>query len=232
MRPFLLDLAALLWPTECVACGAPDRDLCDACRSSLRASAGLLERSIGVPCYSAAPYAWPLRELLVEFKHAGRVGFARDLGSLMLAPLVEGLARAHGPPVLVAAPSRPSRIRERGYRHVEVLITHALRREGIPHLRVRALRARRGRTAQLGLAAAERERNARRVVVRRPAASLLRGREAVLVDDVVTTGATLRAARESLETAGATVVAAVTLASVERSGESREMRWQPTAQAR
>lgn len=230
------DALALLWPTACVACGAPDRDCCADCLAEVRVETAVIERDIGVPCFAACAYEGATRALLVEFKHAGRIGFARVLGPRLAAPLAAAVRRSSGPlaPIVVAAPSRPSRVRSRGYRHVEMLLAGALRARrgaasggprgpsaaGEPSalrvLRVRALRARRGRTAQLGLDASGRERNARRVAVRASCRSVLRGREAIVVDDVVTTGATLRAAAEALESAGVTVIAAVALCAVPR----------------
>lgn len=214
MRSLLLDLAAILWPTECVACGAADRDLCDPCRAEALAPGSVLEDEIGVPCFAAAPYEGALRSLLIGLKHEGRVRFARVLGERIRLPLAHALALCSSVPIIVAAPSHPARVRERGFSHVEILIACALRGQGIRHIRVRALRAGRRRSAQVGLTASERERNAQRIVVRRSAHRILQGSQVILIDDVRTTGATLRAACTIIEAAGAEVVAAVTLCAV------------------
>lgn len=216
VKTLLLDLAALVWPTECAVCGTADRDLCDECRAELVEPMPVLRSNIGVPCLAAGPYDEALRELLIEFKHHGRVGFARVLAEKLRAPLMLAIAECESVPLLVAAPSRPARIRRRGFRPVELLVAEAVRGRAIPHIRLRALRAGRGRTAQVGLTAAERERNAARVRVSRLAMPALQGREVIVVDDVLTTGATLRAACAALEGAGATVVTAVALCAARR----------------
>ncbi|QIK62982.1 ComF family protein [Leucobacter viscericola] len=81
---------------------------------------------------------------------------------------------------------------------------------------LRALRTLRGRTSQVGLKLAQREKNAARIRVRGSARPRLRDREIVLVDDVITTGATARAAQKVLEEAGARVIAVVALCAVVR----------------
>ena len=213
------DLLSILWPTACIACGAPDRDCCAACRAELRRPAAPLRLDLGgVPCFVRGPYDGALRALLVAYKHAGRVGFGGELGRLLREPLHRALDLCGGPraPVVVTAPSRRAKVRERGFRHVEALVTAALRRQRAAVLRVPALRALRGRAGQVGLSAAERARNARLVAVRRSARRLLRGREVILVDDVVTTGATAMAARSALEDAGARVIAVVARCAVRR----------------
>ncbi|MFD5599159.1 phosphoribosyltransferase family protein [Leucobacter sp. NPDC058333] len=68
----------------------------------------------------------------------------------------------------------------------------------------------------MGLTPAERERNAHHVAVRRSAIGRVRDRRVVLVDDIITTGASVRAARSALELAGAKVVAVVALCAAER----------------
>ncbi|QBE48533.1 ComF family protein [Leucobacter triazinivorans] len=229
LRELRLDLLALVWPTECVCCGQPDRDCCLPCLVEVQRPGPLLHPAIGVPCVVRGPYDGPLRALLVAFKHEGRTGFARELGAQLRPPLVAALGRCSGPapPVIVAAPSRGSRVRQRGYRHLELLLDVAMRGERggrtsawqrqpapggrIAALRVRALRATRGRAGQVGLGPAERARNAARVAVRHSARAVLRGREVILVDDVITTGATVLAAGEALERAGARLVAVVAL---------------------
>ncbi len=219
LRELLLDLAALVWPTACVGCGAEDRDCCDVCLAALGELPAVHEREHdGVPCFAGGSYEGPLRSVLVAFKHDGRVGFRRVLGAVLRDPLLSAMrcaARAEGggpsAPLIVAMPSRPNGVRKRGYRHLELLVTAALRGSRIPSLRLRALRTTRGRVGQVGLSASARERNARRIAVRHSARRLVRGRRVVLVDDIITTGASMRAAREALEHAGANVVAMVAL---------------------
>ncbi|UOQ56438.1 hypothetical protein MUN78_12230 [Leucobacter allii] len=213
-----LDLAALLWPTACVHCGAADRDVCLPCLVELREQEMPAPFSAGAPVFVRAAYAGPLRAALVAFKHEGRTGFARELGRQLRPPLAAALACCTGPaaPVIVAAPSRPSRTRQRGYRPVELLVSRALRGQRVPCLRLRALRTTRGRAGQVGLGPAERIENARRIAVRGDTRRVLSGREVILVDDVITTGATVAAARDALASAGAQVVAIVALCRSER----------------
>lgn len=221
-------LLGLIWPTRCVACGVPDVECCAECRAQLRLAEGRVLRArttAGVPVYVAGPYAGPPRALLLACKHGGRTVFARQLGALLRAPLRDALRNAHGrtPPVLVAAPSRASRVRARGFRHVELIARAALRGWGPgsprPRLLPGVLRALPGRRAQVGLDAAARRRNAARVAVRRAARPILWHREVILVDDIVTTGATVDGACRALEGAGARVIGVVALCLVERHGE-------------
>ena len=241
LREIALDLAALFWPTACVVCGAADRDCCRACLARLRAPPADFEIDLGgLPCLVRGRYAGALRAVLIAYKHEGRVGFASPLGQQLRGPLVkviEGATQIDGnPPLIVAVPSRPVGVRKRGYRHVELLIAKALtggfggrfrcqpslhpsdhagrRRERAKS--VRALRTTRGRRGQVGLTPAERERNAHHVAVRRSAIGRVRDRRVVLVDDIITTGASVRAARSALELAGAKVVAVVALCAAER----------------
>lgn len=217
-----LDLLALIWPTECVGCGRADRDCCAECLKYLRslqvARRGELLLGIEAPVFACGAYEGVLRAVLLGYKHGGRVRFARHLAPLLRSALALAQPRRGGrPPLLVTAPSRPARVRERGFRHLEVLSRAALR--GVPGSRprvLRALRTLRGRTSQVGLRPAQREENAARIRVRRSSRALLRGREIVLLDDVITTGATVRAAQRALEDAGACVIAIVALCVVAR----------------
>lgn len=223
LRDLRLDLAAVLWPTACVGCGMADRDACLACLSEVRSLEVPDPRDVGVPCFARGPYAGALRAFLVALKHEGRTGLARELGAQLRLPLAAALACVHGPraPVMVTMPSRRARTRQRGYRPVDLLLARALRGWRVRGWRVRALRLRglratRGRTGQVGLGPRARAENAHRIAVPRAARGALAGREVILIDDVLTTGASVTAAREALSAAGAVVVAVVVLCTVER----------------
>ena len=229
LRELMLDLLALLWPTSCAGCGFPDRDLCDACRSELSTREVREHHGVGAPCFVAGDYTGIVREALVAFKHRGAFGFAKPLGRRLGAPLRRACAEAaRDPPLIVTIPTRRKTFRQRGYRHVDELVRVALAAERIPAPRVAALALRRGRTSQVGLGAEERARNARRITGRRGmfgvVGTRLQGAGVIIVDDVITTGATMRAARDALTEAGATVIACVALCGVVRKDtpDSRE----------
>ncbi|NLB46817.1 MAG: ComF family protein [Microbacteriaceae bacterium] len=197
---------------------------------------------------AAGHYEGALRELLVGYKHEGRTSFARELSLHLRAPLSAALAESPGRSLIVAVPSRPARVRERGYRHVDELVRLVLRGNGRQAsdrpgsdlqgsnlcgdggggssgtgavFVSRALRTLPGRTGQVGLSAEERSRNAARITVNPRLREPLRGRDIILVDDILTTGATLGAAARVLTAAGATVRAAVTICVTERRDEKR-----------
>lgn len=216
----LRDLAALVWPVTCVGCGAADRDLCAHCTAQLRdAAPGTVTSSLaGVPAYARGPYAGVLRSVLVAYKHGERPGFAKLLGAQLALPLRRAIAHAHTTPLLIAAPSRSERVRQRGFRHVEAAMRVACREIPDPATPVRALRSTRGRQGQVGLDAAMRAENAARIAVRGGYNRILQGRDVILVDDIMTTGSTVRAARSALNAAGARVVAVAVLAAVTYEG--------------
>lgn len=227
LRELWLDLLALLWPVTCVGCGRADRELCLVCAASLRATPELETEGhsvLGVPCLTAGAYEGVVRATLLAFKHGSAHGFVRPLGSRLVVPLRSGLALAAAGgagdalriPALVPLPSRPKRVRERGGKHLNELLGVAIKAGALRAQRVDALKTLPGRTGQVGLDAAARERNASRIAVRRGAAGRLLGREVILVDDILTTGATARAAVALLEAVGVRVIAVVVLCRARR----------------
>lgn len=221
LRELALDLLALVWPTECLACGAPDREFCDDCVAEIHVPTPPLRVEIGIPAYARGLYAGPLRALLLAYKNGGSARGAALLGAQLREPLARAVAECTdtAPPVLVPVPSTPARFRERGYRPIELLLAHARRGQAMRGQVRRALRTTRGRRGQVGLSPRERARNARMIAVRHAARPGLGGREVVLVDDVMTTGATLLAARDACESAGSRVVAIAVLCVAESRAE-------------
>lgn len=211
---------ALIAPVDCAGCSAPDLVLCRACAAELTPRLRLATLDVRValdtvPLVAALPYDGVARRVLLAVKEHDRTELAGVLRPAVLAAVEGAYARvAHGrSPLLVAVPGGVSGATRRGYHPAELLA----RRAG---LRVtRALRPARGRTrAQKRLTLAERtEVDAARWRV----SPRVRGARVVLLDDVVTSGSTLRAAVRALRAAGAEVVACAALAATQRRvGES------------
>ena len=154
--------------------------------------------------------AGPAREAILAFKHTGRDTLGRHLAELMAER--SGPILADGPwDVLVPVPLHPRRERQRGFNQAAFLARHVGRRAGLP-VAARALRRLRATPPQSG-DPADRRRNVRDAFsVARPAQ--VAGRHVLLVDDVLTTGATANECARALRRAGARRVGVYTLARV------------------
>lgn len=235
LRELWLDLLSLLWPCACLVCGAPNRECCARCTAELRGAMGhaaLIRSPAGAEIWGFGVYDGALRTLLIAYKHGGSTRIAKLLGDLLSGPLREAIRARDGPlpPLIVTVPSRPAKVRERGFRHVDLMVRLALRRlrgSGDPRAYVvtGALQTLPGRTGQVGLQTAQRERNAALLRVPKRMRGRLRGREVVLVDDIVTTGATLQAAARVLAAVEVRVIGIVVLgATKRRSADQSETR--------
>lgn len=218
------DASRLLLPTRCLVCRAPGGealDLCPACEAALpwnRIACPGCALPLPVPaatrcrvCRSgAAPlaavhaafvYAAPVDGLLRRFK------FHADLAAgALLAQLMAGTGAGWPrPQALLPVPLHTARLRRRGYDQARELAAPLARALGLPLLD-RALVRVRATGAQSERDAAERRRNLLGAFAVRPDAVL--PAHVALVDDVMTTGATLHAAADALTRAGVTRVEA------------------------
>ena len=243
--PGLLDL---FLPVSCGGCGVPaeadasadEALVCPGCRAALRGPC--LGRILGPPgaellAVAGTAYAGPARRLVIEYKERGRQGLARPLGQL-LAGAVQEVVRATVPArrpaglpawrpalaarvVLVPVPSRAAARRARGFDHVAQLARAAAAggRVGTSVTGGCAIRpmlaASAARRDQAGLDAAARTANIRGAW--RVRGAVPQG-PVVLVDDVVTTGATALELARVLHEAGARVLGVAAVAGVAAPG--------------
>ncbi len=211
----------LVLPRACAGCGREwaAAALCPACLPGgplVPAAAGAL---------AATAYEGAVRAALLRYKERGR----RDLAPALAVPLaraVAGVLVQRPPPVgaavLVPVPSARAAAAARGGDHVLRLARHAAREVGVPV--ATPLRLTRAVLDSAGLAAAQRARERDGSMAARPPGPLRRGCPApvaVVVDDIVTTGATLREARRALGAAGWTVAGAAAVAATPRDRPTR-----------
>ena len=213
LRDHLLDALAVLLPVDCPACGLPAVHVpCPGCASALAAEARPALRRVGpaddaLEVLVGAEYSGTVRRLVLALKAEGRVAAARPLGALLRPVLLQALA---GEPAALVGPPR-SRVRHlrRGFDPVDLLVRAAGGRPSRPITRTRLSRD------QVGLARAERRANLDHAFRARRS---LAGTRILLVDDVVTSGATLLELRRAVRAAGGEVAGAVALAGTPRRG--------------
>jgi predicted amidophosphoribosyltransferase len=196
-------LLELLLPRRCAGCGAPGLALCGRCA----AVEPLVEPRPELAVASAAEYAGAVRAAVLAYKERGR----RDLVCVLAALLVLAIRRLVLPPdfLLVPVPSARAVAAARGGDHVARLA----RRAG-PQLPARTAAGALWLAASVrdsaGLGASARARNLHHAMRAHPPPAGVGS--VVVVDDVVTTGATLREAARALRASGWHVAGAATVA--------------------
>lgn len=210
----------LLLPPRCLVCGgrgSQGQDLCHECRDGLPWNRSCCARC-GLPlplpaancgeCLKRPPafdatcaalrYAAPVNLLLPRFKFHQQLACGRLLGELMLEAVGDS-GLLDGVDAIVPLPLHRRRLAERGYNQALELARLLARHSGLPLL-PDLLHRQRPTQAQSGLDARARRRNVRGAF---SANADAKGRSLLLVDDVMTTGASLREAASVLKAAGA-----------------------------
>jgi ComF family protein len=204
--PLDFALGELLAPPLCWGCDGPARrgePLCRRCRGSLHRLAAEPVSLSGVRVWAPMAYSGPARDLVRALKFRGALGVADAMAAQIAANAPPEML---GGVTLVPVPLHPNRLRSRGYNQAAAIAAALARRTGL-ETADRLMRTGPALT-QVGRDRAERRAGPAGAIEVRgaPPARVL------LVDDVVTTGATLAACRSALVAAGSDEIAAVVFA--------------------
>ena len=220
-----------LFPAECAGCGGPGGPACAPCLRSLsQPAAPSRPRPAPVdlpPTWTVAAYADPCRSLLIAYKEHSAVGLRPMLAAALASAVVGawrttagGYGAVPGRVHLVPVPSSPASVRARGddvVRSMARRTASVLRSEGVDLRVLPALRPVRRVADSAGLTAAARAANlAGAFAVPRRFDRTLSGAPVIIVDDLITTGASLAEAARTLRSSGANVLAAATVAATQR----------------
>ncbi|RLY94603.1 ComF family protein [Kocuria tytonicola] len=214
----------LILPVSCAACGVPGATLCSACRRLLRRSTarpaavvppGPLEDA-GVRVLVAGDYEHELAAALLAYKNGGRTDLVPVLAAALsgaLAATARGTASS-GPLHWVPVPTSARARRRRWFDPVAVLLDAAALPSGSAVRHALRHRPPVRRTGHPGSQKSRRRADRVRAIRGTMRARDVSGLTCVVVDDVLTTGATAAEAVRCLRGAGAVVPAVVTLAGV------------------
>ncbi|MEO6502148.1 MAG: phosphoribosyltransferase family protein [Jatrophihabitantaceae bacterium] len=218
---FLPDLLDLVLPSSCVCCGRAGLVWCPGCRPESEPESVTLASS--PPVFAAGDYGGALRSALLAYKERGQRSLAGPLAAYLSDAVDVGCSRLSGlaeRPILVPIPSTRAAARQRGGDHVLRLVAEVAPQNGLEMLPALRLIGRSRDSA--GLSAAQRATN---LANRMRAVAVSASRPALIVDDIVTTGATLAEATRALQAAGWQVCGAAVIAATKlRRPEPRRSR--------
>lgn len=211
VREIAEESLALLLASSCPGCDRAGELLCEDCRRMLSPAPRTTSSPGGLEVHAALAFEGVAARCIRRLKEEGATLLARPLGQALGTVLSE---HARDGALIVPVPTSRAAYRRRGYRVPDLLIRRAGLRAG------RMLRATRRTSDQRGLGRTQRARN---VAGSLRAIGPGAGREVVIVDDVVTTGATLDEAARALRARGFQPLCAVALAATPGRHDTHEI---------
>ncbi len=192
-----MQLLETLLPSTCVACRKVGRTICDNCLSELEAQPRSVDR--GIKGWSAIDYSKTATSAINAFKEHGRTALLGEFCKLLDTISLPENA------ILVGLPSSATATRKRGFVPAEILADRLARRRSVRS--AHALVFSRKIADQALLSREQRETNLAGSMLAKPLSGPV-----VLVDDVVTTGASMREAARAMAVAGNQVTGFITIA--------------------
>ncbi len=198
----------LVFPPRCVHCARAGALLCVDCQAQIQPSAPIRSEAGALAGRRAtAIFDGPIQSAIHAFKYKGKTRIADLLADRLIAELK---LSGWQPSLITAVPLHESRQRERGYNQSALLAARLAMMTHLP-FHPDVIRRTRDTRPQVGLNAVDRQKNM--VEAFAADASIAATQTILIVDDVYTTGATLRACAQALRAAGAASVWALTVAS-------------------
>jgi ComF family protein len=213
-----MGLLDLLMPPACAGCGRYGEELCAKCRGELRPASAASDRFIIADAaavvgddlevaISAFSYDGVLRRALSKLKYGGAARLAGPMAEAA-APHLAAVVGAMPHPCLVPVPVHADRFKQRGYNQAALIAAHLARIYAMPV--AAPLERLRPTEQQHRLNRAQRLRNLRQAFAMSPGSRA--PAQVVLVDDILTTSATLEACAAAIRLGGGTRVMGVTVA--------------------
>lgn len=218
----LTPLLSLLAPHECLGCLAEGSLLCQDCRQSLTPARARCYHCYGAnlsfatcsfcqnysplrSVYAAVRYEGLAKDLVIRLKFGRAKAAGAEIGQILAARMRRLQA---GNAIVTNVPTANARVRQRGYDQAALIARAFAKQAGLPYV---PLLARYGKHKQVGANKAVRSAQLQQdfVAIRQ---SRIRGRHILIVDDVVTTGATFEVTAAALRQAGAKSVSGVAFA--------------------
>lgn len=223
-------LIDLVFPPSCAGCKGAGSAFCDSCAQAVEPVSGLICQRCGraqpknrselcavcrqeaqpllTLARAAAFHTEPLSSAIHQLKYGKQPELAAPLVRYLLTTYASSEWRSHKIDIVAPIPMFAARKKERGYNQAELLARHFCKQTKY-HLEVELLQRVRFTQPQVGLNAQQRLQNVEDAFA---ASNLVQGRSILLIDDVYTTGATLRACAKAALDQGASQVYGLALA--------------------
>lgn len=219
---FLSSMLDFLFPPKCMFCRkvlpVGQRGCCSICEQKLIQDLPPRRGVNFTTCYAPMIYEGTVRDALIRFKFRDRPGYATELGKILADCIRENLSGQYD--IITWVPVSEKRLKQRGYDQAMLLAMAAAL--ALDDVAVETLKKRKDTPAQSSLDGADQRRTNVIDAYEIVDPELVAGQRILLIDDIITTGATLEEASRTLKRAGAASVVAAAVAKTQNKHTKEE----------